>query len=102
MAITACHAFVKHSALDERSVFVILPFNLTIGKVEAGLKKRDAIVVPHLLAVNVVLVNLAAPRMTSRAHLDLAFCLARRTAQDFVRARVYIPLYIAPLVERDQ
>ena len=69
VAIAACNSGVEHPALDKRAVFVVLLFYLAIGKVVVFIEQRNAIVVAHWLVVYKVLVNLAAPRVTSRAHL---------------------------------
>src|ERR1700728_1903050 len=80
MAIAAGHAGMEHPALNEGAVLVVLLFYLPVGKVVVFIKQRDAIIVADRLAMHVVFVNLAAPRVTSCAHLNLPLRLARRTS----------------------
>jgi hypothetical protein len=80
MTIAACHPFMKHSALHERTILVDFALDLTVREVEFGIKQRHSIVIFYWLAVYVVLVNLTATRVTSSAHLKLVVCLSRLTA----------------------
>jgi hypothetical protein len=50
---------------------------LTVGEVEVWIKQRDTIVVVNCLAVHDVLVNLTAPRVASRTHLDFTLRAVR-------------------------
>src|SRR5271166_2179207 len=80
MAVAASDAFMEHSALNERAVLVYFSFDLAVGKVQIRIEQGHAIVVFYRLAMYIVLVNQAAPRMASRAHLDLAVGFARLAA----------------------
>jgi hypothetical protein len=51
---------------------------LAIGEVEVGVEERYAIVIADGLAMDKVLMNLAAARMASRARLDFALRPERR------------------------
>lgn len=73
VVIAAGHAGMEHPALDERAEFVVLLLYLPIWVVEVLLEERHAIVICLRLAVHVIFVNLAAPRMASRTHLNLPF-----------------------------
>ena len=69
VTIAAGHAGMEHPALDKGAVFVVLLFYLAVGEVVVFIEQRDAIVVAYCLAMHIVFVNLAAPRVASRAHL---------------------------------
>ena len=70
VAIAARHARMEHSALAEGAVFVVLLFYLAVGEIVVLIEQRDPVIVAHRLSMNIIFVNLAAPRMASRAHLD--------------------------------
>ena len=72
VTIAACNSGVEHPALDERTVFVILLFDLPIWEIVIFIKQRNTVIVAYGLAMHVVFVNLAAPRVASRAHLYFA------------------------------
>ena len=61
---------MEHSALAERAVFVVLLFYLTVGEIVILVEQGNPVVVAHRLSMNIIFMNLAAPRMASRAHLD--------------------------------
>ena len=61
---------MEHPALDEGAVLVVLLLYLAVREVVIFIEQRDTIVVAHRLTVHIVFVNLAAPRMASRARLD--------------------------------
>ena len=63
---------MEHPALDEGAILVVFLLYLPVGEIVVVVEQRDAVIVAHRLAVDVVLVNLAAARMASRAHLDFA------------------------------
>src|SRR5260370_1678469 len=69
VTIAAGHTGMEHPALDKGAVFVVLLFYLAIGEVVIFIQQRDAVIVAHWLAAHNVFVNLAAPRVASRAHL---------------------------------
>ena len=73
VTIATGHSGMIHPALDERSVFVVLLFYLSVGEVVVFIEQCDAVIVAYRLAMHVVFVNLAAARMASSAHLDFPF-----------------------------
>src|ERR1700722_1697738 len=101
VTIAARHALVEHPALDERSIFIDLALDLSIGVVKILIEQRHPIVVSHWLTVNVVFVNLAAPRMTTRAHLDFSLRGAWRATFRIAGGRIYRPRNSFALVESD-
>ncbi len=70
VTIAARHAGMEHPALDEGSVLVVLLLYLAVGEIMVVVEQCYAVIVAHRLSVYVVFVNLAAPRMASRARLD--------------------------------
>ena len=102
VTIAAGHTRVKHPALDEGAVLVDFIFDLSVGVVQIVIEQCDPVVVADRLAMDVILVDLAAPRMASRAHLDFACGPARDTAPRVAADRIDNPGRIAALVERDQ
>jgi hypothetical protein len=72
MTIAARHPLPKHPALDEGAIFVNLPPDLAVRKVEVAVQQCDPVVVSDRLSVDVILVDLAAARVTSRAYHDFA------------------------------
>ena len=93
---------MKHPALYERAVLVNLVLDLTIRVVEVLIEQRDPIIVLDWLTMDVVLVDLTAPRVTSRAGLNLALRPARSAAMGVSGRRVDLPASSAALIKRDQ
>jgi hypothetical protein len=60
MAIRALNTFMKHSALDKRTVFIVLALDLPIGEIGVRLQKRYPVVVLRRLSMNIVFVDLFA------------------------------------------
>src|SRR5271156_3242671 len=93
---------MKHPALDERAVFIDLLLDLAVGEVKVRIEERDAIVVFDRLTVDVVLVDLTAPRVTSGTGLDLVLRPPRFVAACISSRRVDLPAGSATLIKRDQ
>src|SRR5689334_24781587 len=103
VTIAARHAAGVHAALQKRAPNVILVALLTVGVVLRTAQERRSIVVQEWLSRFVAISNLAAPRMTLCACLDLAVARPRPRANGVPGRRVRPPNYAMPLVEpRDQ
>ena len=101
VAIAASHTSMEHPALDEGAVLVNFAFDLTVRKIEVFIQERDAIVIADRLPVHVVFMKLAATRVASRAHLDLARRSARSAPAGIARRRVDEPVRISAFIEGD-
>src|SRR5216684_927130 len=101
VAIAACHACLEHPALNERAVLIDFSLDLAVREIEVLVEQRNAVVVAHWLAVDVVFVNLAATRMASRAHLDFPLRFTGPTPANFVAGRVGRPGHSFTFVKRN-
>ncbi len=101
MAVGARHAPMEHLALEKRAVLVHLVPDLPIGVVEAILENRHPVGVAQRPAVHVLVRELAAPRVASSAHLDLAPCAARRRSLRIARLCADRPRDPLAFVQRD-
>src|SRR5271163_4706978 len=102
MTIAARHPRLEHPALDERPILIDFALDLSVGVIKILIEKRHPIVVSYRLAMNVVLVNLTAPRMTTRAHLDFSLRGALDTSLRIAGGGIYRPRNSVALVERDR
>src|ERR1700730_15447524 len=87
VAVAARHSRLKRSALDEGAVLIDFALNLAVRKIEVSVKQCNSIVVADGLAVDVVFVNLTAPRMAACAHLDFVLRNARCASAGIARGR---------------
>src|SRR5271170_8354541 len=101
VAIAARHACVEHPALAEGAVLIVLLLYLPVREIVILIEQRDAVVVADGLSVHIVFVNLAAPRMASRAHLNFPLRLTRRASTCVARCGIDRPRHPFALVERD-
>ena len=99
VAVAASDAVRVHLALQKRPPIVNLAALLAVAVVKERGEERRAIMVKQRLARFVSLRELAAPRMTLRAHLDLALGRARLRADGIAARCVHTPRNAAPLVE---
>ena len=102
VAVGAGDALRVHAALQERAVVVDLVAHLPVGVVEIRLEQRDTIGVAERRAGMPGVVELAAPRVASRAGLDLAARGSRRGARRVAGRGVDRPRDAAPLVQCDR
>src|ERR1700683_3089628 len=102
MTIAAGDARMEHFALHEGAVLVVLLLYLAVREVAVFIKQRDAIVVAHRLSVHVVFVNLAAPRVASRARFDFLLRLTRRASTRVASRWIDRPRDAFALIECDR
>ena len=88
-----------HLALDERSVLLHLALDLPICITEIVIEKRDSVVIAERLPVHIIFVNLGAPRMTWRAHLDFLLRCSRLTTMYIARCEIDPPGDVVAFVQ---
>ena len=102
VTIAAGDTGVEHLALGEGTVLVVLLLYLPVGEVVVFIEQRDAVVVAHRLPVDVIFVNLAAPRVASRTHLDFLLRCARRASASVTGREIDRPCDAFALVKRNR
>src|SRR5207244_12911722 len=101
VAIAAGHTGIEHPTLDKRAVFVVLLFYLAVGEIVVFVEQREAVIIAHRLPVHIVFVNLAAPRVASRAHLYFSLCPTRRASTRIPSGRIDRPRGASAFVKRN-
>ena len=99
VAVAASDTARVHLALEERAPVVNLAALLSVAVVKGRGEERRTIMVKERLARLVALCDLAAPRVTLRADLDLAIGCARLRAYRVAGRRVLSPRDVPPFIE---
>ena len=99
VAVAASDTARVHLALEKRAPIVDLAALLAIAVVKGRGEERRTIMVKERFARLVTLCDLAAPRVTLRADLDLAIGCARLRAYRVAGRRVLSPRDASPFIE---